>query len=207
MKKWLLMLACAFCAVSLSAAEMKIAVIDMGRVFQEYSKTKINEAKLKKQAEIFKDYSTRLSDQLKKLQEEFKDLRDASQNMAFTAAERENRRLNAADKYAQVTAKEKELRDYNREKQAELRAEYEKMRDGIIKDIEKVVAAKCVTEGYMLVLDKSGKTLNIRCRQPRHIRPQPQGVWASSYSPPSRQMASPWVRASATFLRPERRIR
>ena len=108
MKKWLLMLACAFCAVSLSAAEMKIAVIDMGRVFQEYSKTKINEAKLKKQAEIFKDYSTRLSDQLKKLQEEFKDLRDASQNMAFTAAERENRRLNAADKYAQVTAKEKE---------------------------------------------------------------------------------------------------
>lgn len=100
MKKWLLMLACAFCAVSLSAAEMKIAVIDMGRVFQEYSKTKINEAKLKKQAEIFKDYSTRLSDQLKKLQEEFKDLRDASQNMAFTAAERENRRLNAADKYA-----------------------------------------------------------------------------------------------------------
>ena len=87
------MLACAFCAVSLSAAEMKIAVIDMGRVFQEYSKTKINEAKLKKQAEIFKDYSTRLSDQLKKLQEEFKDLRDASQNMAFTAAERENRRL------------------------------------------------------------------------------------------------------------------
>lgn len=160
MKKWLLMLACAFCAVSLSAAEMKIAVIDMGRVFQEYSKTKINEAKLKKQAEIFKDYSTRLSDQLKKLQEEFKDLRDASQNMAFTAAERENRRLNAADKYAQVTAKEKELRDYNREKQAELRTEYEKMRDGIIKDIEKVVAAKCVTEGYMLVLDKSGKTLN-----------------------------------------------
>lgn len=160
MKKWLLMLACAFCVVSLSAAEMKIAVIDMGRVFQEYSKTKINEAKLKKQAEIFKDYSTRLSDQLKKLQEEFKDLRDASQNMAFTAAERENRRLNAADKYAQVTAKEKELRDYNREKQAELRTEYEKMRDGIIKDIEKVVAAKCVTEGYMLVLDKSGKTLN-----------------------------------------------
>ena len=58
---------------------------------------------LKKQAEIFKDYSTRLSDQLKKLQEEFKDLRDASQNMAFTAAERENRRLNAADKYAQLS--------------------------------------------------------------------------------------------------------
>ena len=160
MKKRILTLLCAFCALPLFAAEMKIAVIDMGRVFQEYTKTKVNEARLKKQAEIFKDYSTRLSDQLKKLQSEFKDLRDASQNMAYTAAERENRRLNAADKYAQVTAKEKELRDYNREKQAELRAEYEKMRDGILKDIEKVVAAKCVTEGYMIVIDKSGKTLN-----------------------------------------------
>ena len=160
MKKWLLTSACALCALSLSAAELKIAVIDMGRVFQEYTKTKINEAKLKKQAEIFKDYSSRLSDQLKKLQAEFKDLRDASQNMAYTAAERENRRLNAADKYAQVNAKEKELRDYNREKQAELRTEYEKMREGIIKDIEKVVADKCVTEGYVLVIDKSGKTLN-----------------------------------------------
>lgn len=160
MKKRLLASLCALCALSLSAAEMKIAVIDMGRVFQEYTKTKVNEAKLKKQAEIFKDYSTRLSDQLKKLQAEFKDLRDASQNMAYTAAERENRRLNAADKYAQVTAKEKELRDYNREKQAELRSEYEKMRDGILKDIERVVSAKCVTEGYMLVIDKSGKTLN-----------------------------------------------
>ena len=92
MKKWLLMLACAFCAVSLSAAEMKIAVIDMGRVFQEYSKTKINEAKLKKQAEIFKDYSTRLSDQLKKLQEEFKDLRDASQNRRGTGEPPSERR-------------------------------------------------------------------------------------------------------------------
>ena len=120
MKKRILTLLCAFCALPLFAAEMKIAVIDMGRVFQEYTKTKVNEARLKKQAEIFKDYSTRLSDQLKKLQSEFKDLRDASQNMAYTAAERENRRLNAADKYAQVTAKEKELRDYNREKQAEM---------------------------------------------------------------------------------------
>ena len=32
--------------------------------------------------------------------------------------------------------------------------------EGIIKDIEKVVADKCVTEGYVLVIDKSGKTLN-----------------------------------------------
>ena len=34
---------------------LKIAVIDMNRVFQEYNKTKINESKLKKQAEIYKD--------------------------------------------------------------------------------------------------------------------------------------------------------
>lgn len=161
MKKmiWMLVLG-AVCALSAGAADMKIAVVDMNRVFQEYNKTKVNEAKLKKQAEIYREYSLRLSESLKKLQEEFKELRDASQNLALTGAERENRRLNAADKYTQAKGKEKELTDYNREKQIQLREEYEKMREGIIKDIEKVIAAKCITEGYMIVIDKSGKTLN-----------------------------------------------
>ncbi len=164
MRKIFLLLAACAAAFSLYAKEEssapKIAVIDMGRVFDNYNKTKINEAKLKKQAEIFKDYSDNLSKSLEKLKEEFVKLRDASQNVAFSAAERENRRLNAQDKYRQVMAKEQELREYNQEKQAQLRDEYEKLRNGILTDISNVVSAKCLAEGYVLVLDKSGRTLN-----------------------------------------------
>ena len=139
---------------------LKIAVIDMDRVFQEYNKTKINEAKLKKQAEIYKEYSTQLAQSLSKLRQEFVKLRDDSQNMVYTAAERENRRMNAQEKYRQAAAKEAELREYNRERQKHLRDEYEKLRSSILTDISNVVSAKCLAEGYGLVLDKSGRSLN-----------------------------------------------
>ena len=165
MKKMLLnmLLVLAVCTgVELSAQNMplKIAVIDMNRVFQEYNKTKINEAKLKKQADIYKEYSNQLAQSLNKLRQEFVKLRDDSQNMVYTAAERENRRLNAQEKYRQVVAKEAELREYNRERQKQLRDEYEKLRSSILQDISNVVTEKCLAEGYGLVLDKSGRTLN-----------------------------------------------
>lgn len=165
MKKMLLnvLLVLAVCTgVELSAQNMplKIAVIDMNRVFQEYNKTKINEAKLKKQADIYKEYSNQLAQSLNKLRQEFIKLRDDSQNMVYTAAERENRRLNAQEKYRQTAAKEAELREYNRERQKQLRDEYEKLRSSILQDISNVVTEKCLAEGYGLVLDKSGRTLN-----------------------------------------------
>ena len=160
MKILLLLSVCT--GISLAGQEMplKIAVIDMNRVFQEYNKTKINEAKLKKQAEIYKEYSTQLAQSLDKLRKEFIKLRDDSQNMVYTAAERENRRLNAQEKYRQTAAKEQELREYNRERQKQLRDEYEKLRSSILNDISNVVTEKCLAEGYGLVLDKSGRTLN-----------------------------------------------
>ena len=165
MKKMLLnvLLVLAVCTgAELSAQNMplKIAVIDMNRVFQEYNKTKINEAKLKKQADIYKEYSNQLALSLNKLRQEFVKLRDDSQNMVYTAAERENRRLNAQEKYRQTAAKEAELREYNRERQKQLRDEYEKLRSSILQDISNVVTEKCLAEGYGLVLDKSGRTLN-----------------------------------------------
>ena len=165
MKNWLILLLCATASLSVFPSpagekDLKIAVIDMNRVFQEYNKTRINEAKLKKQAEIFKEYSNQLTQNLAKLRQEFIKLRDDSQNMVYTAAERENRRMNAQDKYRQMAAKEQEIRDYNREKQAQLRDEYEKLRNSILTDISNAVSAKCMAEGYGLVLDKSGRTLN-----------------------------------------------
>ena len=163
MKIWLMIVLCAAACFLPAAAEdkpLKIAVIDMNRVFEEYNKTRINEAKLKKQAEMFKEYSNQLAQSLAKLRQEFVRLRDDSQNMVYTAAERENRRMNAQDKYRQVAAKEQELREYNRERQVQLRDEYEKLRSSILSDISNVVASKCLAEGYGLVLDKSGRTLN-----------------------------------------------
>ncbi len=149
-----------FCILCANAADLKIAVIDMDKIFQEYYKTKIVDANLKKQAELFKDYSDKLNESLTKLQEEFKTLRDASQNIAASEVERESKRLAAQDKYRQKNSKEAELRQDTREKQRQLRDEYEKNRNEILNEIKKTVGEMALLQGYTLVLDKSGLTLN-----------------------------------------------
>ena len=139
---------------------VRIAVIDMNKVFEKYSKTKINESKLKDQSEIFRKYAEELSASIQKLQKEFLKMRTASQNLAYTGAERENMRLNAKEKYMQIQAKKRELERYEQEKRAQLRDQYEKHRSEILKDIASVVNNRSIAEGYTLVLDKSGRSLN-----------------------------------------------
>lgn len=146
--------------IAAKAQEFKIAVIDMEKVFKGYYKTKIADAKLKKQADVFKNYADKLNKSRVKLMEEFKELRDSSQDIALSEAERENRRLAAQDKYRQLKTKESEYKQYNTDKQRHLRDEYDKMRKTIIEEIQKVVRKKSTLEGYSLVLDVSGKTLN-----------------------------------------------
>ena len=87
------MILCIFTAFAGLCADQKSAVVDMEKLFQNYYKTKIADSDLKKQAEIFKDYSDKLNDSLLKLQDEFKELRDAAQNIALSEAERENKRI------------------------------------------------------------------------------------------------------------------
>lgn len=141
-------------------AIQKIAIVNMAKVFQDYEKTKVHELRLQKQADVFKEYSMKLTEVLKKAQQEFTELRNASQNIALTEAERQNKLLAAQDKYTEVSLKEKQLREYNRDKQAELRDAYDTMRADILKEIHAVIQNKCMLEGYSLVLDSSGMTLN-----------------------------------------------
>ena len=129
------------------AAEQKIAVLDLDRVMQEYYKTKIVEANLKRQADIYKDYAQKLMESLSKLQTEFTALRDASQNITLTEA--------AQDKYREIVAKERELATYNREKSAQLRDDRDRERATILNDIRKAAENHAALAGYTLVLDKS----------------------------------------------------
>ena len=132
----------------------------MDKIFRSYYKTRQADLNLKKQAEIFKSYAVKLMESRMKLEEEFKALRDASQSIALSEAERESKRIAAQDKYRQLKAKEAELAQYNREKQKQMREEYQRKRDAVVKEIMEAVRKKALLEGYTLILDISGKTLN-----------------------------------------------
>ena len=148
-----------FCCIAAVSAQQKIAVVNMDTLFREYYKTKMVEANLKRQADIYKDYALKLQEEIKRLQAEFVDLRDAALNVVLTEAARESKRLAAKDKYRQLTGKENELKDYNREKQAQLRDEQDKQRAKILKEIQEVVKNQAVLSGYTIVLDNNAFSL------------------------------------------------
>ncbi|HBM17516.1 MAG TPA: hypothetical protein DD381_14400 [Lentisphaeria bacterium] len=160
-KLYVLLLMTLFAGMSTALfAEQRIAVIDMEKVFTEYYKTKIEDAKLKKQTDVFKQYLTTLNDAREKIQIEYIELRDASQNIALSDAEREKKRVESLDKYRELQAKDTEIQQYNQQKRTFLVDEYERIRKGLTGEITTVILSKAKREDYRLVLDSSGNTMN-----------------------------------------------
>ena len=131
-----LVLALTLTTAGAHAAELKIAVIDMQKTFREYEKTKTIEIKLNQQMEVFKEYSTQLNQQYQNLRKQYESARDDSQNIALSAAERENKRQKAQQLYESLKLKEQEMNSY--------------------KDVHN----KAVIEGYTIVFDQSGGSLD-----------------------------------------------
>ncbi len=154
-----LMLALSMTA-GLRAAELKIAVIDMQKAFQEYEKTKTIEIKLNQQMEVFKEYSNQLNQQYQNLRKQYESARDDSQNIAFSSAERENKRQKAQQLYESLKLKEQEMTSYSESRKTQIRDMYTKLRGEVVEEIRKAVHNKAVLEGYTIVLDQSGESLN-----------------------------------------------
>ena len=142
------------------AAELKIAVIDMQKTFQEYEKTKTIEIKLNQQMEVFKEYSGQLNQQYQNLRKQYESARDDSQNIAYSAAERENKRQKAQQLYESLKLKEQEMTSYTESRKTQIREMYTKLRDEVVNEIRKAVHNKAVIEGYTVVLDQSGGSMD-----------------------------------------------
>ena len=144
----------------LCAAEVKIAVIDMQKAFEEYEKTKTIEIKLNQQAEVYREYANQLNQQRQNLKKQYEEARNDSQDIAYSGAERENKRKKAQQLYESLMLKEQELNNYKESRQTQLRDMSAKLRDEVLEEIGRAVHNKAVLEGYTVVLDLSGKSLS-----------------------------------------------
>lgn len=153
----LILLCCAVCTIS---AQQKIAVVDMQRVFSGYDKTKAIELQLNRQMELYKEYAGKLVQEYQTLRKEFETLRDGALNVTLSESERENRKMRAVEKGEAMKRKEAELKEYNQSRQKQLKEHYDKLRNEIVDEIKQVVMNKCILNGWTLVLDKSGSSLN-----------------------------------------------
>ena len=142
------------------AAEVKIAVINMQKAFQEYEKAKTIQIKLTQQTEVFNEYSTQPQQQYQNLRKQYEAARDDSQNIAYTGAERENKRRKAQQLYESLMLKEQEINSYKESRTTQIRDMFAKMREEVLDEIRKAVHNKAVLEGYTIVLDRSGNALD-----------------------------------------------
>jgi len=143
-----------------AAAQLQVAVVDMDMLFQEYYKTKQTDAVLRQKQGIYQAWAKKLGESRLKLEEEFKILRDAAQNIALSGSEREKKRLAAQKKYQEYKKKEAELEQYVQQKANEYKTLVTKMHKKLLDEIYTEIKRYAVLKGYNFVLDKSGKTLN-----------------------------------------------
>jgi outer membrane protein len=133
-----------------NAQELKIAYVDLSRLFSEYGKTKDYDKVLTDKENAYGSERDKKVTEIKGFQDKLNLLSDKEKQAKKTELE----------------TKVKTLQDYDKQKQTDLRKEQdEKMKD-ILKDIEAAVKKYAEGQGYTMVLNDrvlvyQDKTLNI----------------------------------------------
>lgn len=154
-----LSLAFAFCALAASpaAAQSKVGIVDMNKVFTSYYKTKEAEARLNDaRAQAKSDLDGRL-ETLKTDMEEINKLEADAKKPELTADKQQAAVRARDEKINEVRNLDREIGEFRQTRERQLQEQFMRMRGDIVQDIMKVVDARVKTEGYELVFDKSGQ--------------------------------------------------
>jgi Skp family chaperone for outer membrane proteins len=157
-----LSVAFAFCALAASpaAAEMKVGIVDMNKVFTSYYKTKEAEARLNDaRVQAKTDLDGRL-ETLKSDMEQINKL-EADAKKPELAADKQQAAIRARDeKINEVRNLDREIGEFRQTRERQLQEQFMRMRGDIVQDIMKVVDARVKSEGFDLVFDKSGQGIS-----------------------------------------------
>ena len=160
MKKiWLGAAVCALAATGW-AAELKIATVDLDKVFTAHPRTVAAEADLKKAEEAIETELETLKAEGRALQEEVAKLRDAAKNPLLTDEARSLKRDEAEEKLTELQEFELRARRTQETKLKQMREKVLKCRQAIVDELMAAVNHFAEAGGYDLVLDKSGMTMN-----------------------------------------------
>jgi Skp family chaperone for outer membrane proteins len=138
----------------------RIVTVDLNRVFNEYYKTPASSAKLKETAETYNKEQDDLLASYRKLSDDLAKLQEDIEKPEYTDDVRAQKRKLVKDKLEEIKAKEAEIQNYRRSHTELLQQATARMRSGIVKEIQEVIAKEARDLGYLYVFDKSGTTLN-----------------------------------------------
>lgn len=146
-------------AISLPAkaqGNMKVGIVDMKRVFQEYYKTKdaekkVNEDKSKAKKEL-DERGTKYKELIGRWNEIEKVLKDKLVNEQLKTQKQKE----AQDVISEARSMEREMEEFKRKREQQLQEQVMRMRKGLLEDIKVRVEEKAKRDNFDLVFDKSG---------------------------------------------------
>ena len=134
-------------------AQTKTASVDMKKLFDGYWKTKQAQTALEnRKVELRKEIKD-MTDNLDKSQTEYKKLLDQAMDQAISADEREKRKQSAGDKAKEMSNSKAALEQFQRQAEAQLADQSQRMSGNIVTEIRKAVADKAKAGGYAVVLN------------------------------------------------------
>lgn len=154
------LIAAALCFATAAHAEMKIATIDLRKVFDNYYKTKQADEILKREADDVQKDRKDIIEKYKKLEDDWKSLISRANDQALSSTERDKAKQQAERKLVELRETEQAVNDYDRVAQQKLFEKKKLKWDAIVSEIRQVVNTKSKSAGYNMVFDSSGDTMN-----------------------------------------------
>jgi len=138
-----------------ASAETKVASVDMKKLFNGYYKTKLAQASLEtRKTELRKEIKD-MADGLEKSQAAYKQLLDQASDPAISNDERTKRKQATADKAKEIGNSRAAIEQFQRQAEAQLADQSQRMSANLVGEIQKAVADKAKAGGYSFVMNSA----------------------------------------------------
>jgi outer membrane protein len=149
-------------ATAISAsAQSKIATVDMKKIFNGYWKTKQATAALENRKLELRKEMKESAEAVEKAQTEYKQLLDQSNDQAISVDERDKRKQAAAAKAKEIGNSKVALEQFQRQAEAQLADQSQRMSGNLVTEIQKAVADKAKAGGCTAVLNAAATEMVI----------------------------------------------
>jgi outer membrane protein len=146
-------------AANVIRAQDRFATVDLGKVFSNYWKTKQADAAIKERAADMQKEHKGMADDFDKAKADYQTMLADTDNTALSTAERDKRKKLAEDKLKEIKDKETTITQYDRQAQATIEEQSQRMKDNLLGEIRKVLNAKAKTAGYTQVFDTGAQSV------------------------------------------------
>jgi len=142
-------------AVCSASAQSKVATVDMKKLFNGYYKTKMAMSALdKKKTDLRKEIKD-MADGLDKAKTEYKALLDQQNDPVISADERDRRKQAATEKAKEVSDSQVAIEQFQRQAEAQLAEQSQRMSAGLVGEIQKAVADKAKAGAFAMVVNSA----------------------------------------------------